>query len=314
MHEFGSDRWIGHIEVDACGRWEFAVEAWVDRFASWRWEVRRKVEGGQSDLTERARRGRAALRRRVALGEGGARGRARGSPRGHVAAEAARARRRPRAGPLRLLVRALSPLLGRVRGRREGAAGAGRELGFDVVYLPPIHPIGETNRKGRNNVLKAAKGDPGSPWAIGSDGGRPRRRPPRARDDRRLRPAGRRRAASSAWRSASTSRSSARPTTPGCRSTRSGSTAAPTGRSSTPRTRPSTTRTSTTSTSTPRTGRGSGRRCSRRRRLLGRPRRQGLPRRQPAHQAGAVLGVADRRRSTRATRRSSSSPRPSRAR
>jgi starch synthase (maltosyl-transferring) len=46
------------------------------------------------------------------------------------------------------------------------------ELGFDVVYLPPIHPIGETNRKGKNNALRAARADPGSPWAIGStDGG-----------------------------------------------------------------------------------------------------------------------------------------------
>jgi starch synthase (maltosyl-transferring) len=41
------------------------------------------------------------------------------------------------------------------------------ELGFDVLYLPPIHPIGEKNRKGRNNVVTAAPGDPGSPWAIG---------------------------------------------------------------------------------------------------------------------------------------------------
>src|SRR6201999_1338549 len=41
------------------------------------------------------------------------------------------------------------------------------ELGFDVVYLPPIHPIGLTNRKGRNNSLVAAPEDPGSPWAIG---------------------------------------------------------------------------------------------------------------------------------------------------
>jgi starch synthase (maltosyl-transferring) len=41
------------------------------------------------------------------------------------------------------------------------------ELGFDVIYLPPIHPIGQTNRKGRDNALVAAPGDPGSPWAIG---------------------------------------------------------------------------------------------------------------------------------------------------
>jgi starch synthase (maltosyl-transferring) len=47
-----------------------------------------------------------------------------------------------------------------------------RDLGFDVVYLPPIHPIGTTFRKGRNNALSAGPDDPGSPWAIGSkDGG-----------------------------------------------------------------------------------------------------------------------------------------------
>ncbi|MGX4653733.1 maltotransferase domain-containing protein [Micromonospora sp. SCSIO 07396] len=44
-------------------------------------------------------------------------------------------------------------------------------MGFDVVYLPPIHPIGEVNRKGRNNSVVAAPGDPGSPWAIGSAAG-----------------------------------------------------------------------------------------------------------------------------------------------
>jgi starch synthase (maltosyl-transferring) len=59
-----------------------------------------------------------------------------------------------------------------------GFAGAQRRLdavaamGFDVVYLPPIHPIGTTARKGRNNALVAGPGDPGSPWAIGGpDGG-----------------------------------------------------------------------------------------------------------------------------------------------
>ncbi|MBO0677912.1 alpha-1,4-glucan--maltose-1-phosphate maltosyltransferase [Mycolicibacterium sp. S2-37] len=44
-------------------------------------------------------------------------------------------------------------------------------MGFDVVYLPPIHPIGKVHRKGRNNAVTAAPGDVGSPWAIGSDEG-----------------------------------------------------------------------------------------------------------------------------------------------
>ena len=45
------------------------------------------------------------------------------------------------------------------------------DMGFDVLYLPPVHPIGTTHRKGRNNALAVAPGDPGSPWAIGSDAG-----------------------------------------------------------------------------------------------------------------------------------------------
>jgi starch synthase (maltosyl-transferring) len=51
--------------------------------------------------------------------------------------------------------------------RLEGIA----DMGFDVVYLPPVHPIGTTNRKGRNNTLHPQPGDPGSPWAIGSEQG-----------------------------------------------------------------------------------------------------------------------------------------------
>jgi hypothetical protein len=44
-------------------------------------------------------------------------------------------------------------------------------MGFDVLYFPPIHPIGKVNRKGPNNTLKAGAGDAGSPWAIGSEEG-----------------------------------------------------------------------------------------------------------------------------------------------
>ena len=63
-------------------------------------------------------------------------------------------------------------------GRREPLSGTLRtaarrleaiaEMGFDVVYLPPVHPVGSTFRKGRNNTLEARPGDPGSPWAIGA--------------------------------------------------------------------------------------------------------------------------------------------------
>ena len=66
-------------------------------------------------------------------------------------------------------------------GRREPISGTFRtaarrleaiaDMGFDVVYLPPIHPIGSTFRKGRNNTLEAKPSDPGSPWAIGAPEG-----------------------------------------------------------------------------------------------------------------------------------------------
>ena len=45
------------------------------------------------------------------------------------------------------------------------------EMGFDVLYLPPIHPVGHTNRKGKNNTVTAVPGDPGTPWAIGAEEG-----------------------------------------------------------------------------------------------------------------------------------------------
>ncbi len=56
---------------------------------------------------------------------------------------------------------------------RTAAKGLERiaDMGFDVVYLPPVHPIGTSHRKGRNNTLHAEPWDPGSPWAIGSPAG-----------------------------------------------------------------------------------------------------------------------------------------------
>jgi starch synthase (maltosyl-transferring) len=170
MHEFGSDRWMGHLDVDACGRWEYTVEAWVDRFASWRWEIRRKVEAGQSDLNSELAEG--ALLYGVES----------------LTVKEALADEREDRHEVTSLSKAFELAVDRERARfgswyelfpRSWGGFAGVEkvlpelakLGFDVVYLPPIHPIGETNRKGKNNVLKAARSDPGSPWAIGGKEG-----------------------------------------------------------------------------------------------------------------------------------------------
>jgi starch synthase (maltosyl-transferring) len=74
----------------------------------------------------------------------------------------------------RALAGAWYELFPRSEGGLRGAIGrldAVAAMGFDVVYLPPVHPIGHTARKGPNNTERARPGDPGSPWAIGSEAG-----------------------------------------------------------------------------------------------------------------------------------------------
>jgi len=170
MGDFGNDRWMGHLEVDSVGRWEFTVEAWVDRRASWRWEIGRKVERGQSDLTSELAEGALlygvdSLSVKEALAD-------EAEERAEVTSlakplELAVDRARARFGSwYELFPRSWGGFAGVEKAIPELA-----ELGFEVVYLPPIHPIGETNRKGKNNMLKARKGDPGSPWAIGGEAG-----------------------------------------------------------------------------------------------------------------------------------------------
>ena len=62
MRGEGNDRCVGSFHVAELGRWEFTVQAWVDRFASFRDELRRKVEGGQTDLASELPEGAALLR------------------------------------------------------------------------------------------------------------------------------------------------------------------------------------------------------------------------------------------------------------
>ena len=129
--------------------------------------------------------------------------------------------------------------------RLEAVAG----MGFDIIYVPPIHPIGHSFRKGPNNTLDPKPGDPGSPWAIGSEeGGHDAIHPELGTfEDFEYFVS---QARASASRSRSTWPCRRHRTTPGSRSTRSGSRSARTARSRTPRTRRRSTRTSTRSTST----------------------------------------------------------------
>jgi starch synthase (maltosyl-transferring) len=164
----GEDRWAGSFPVDRPGRWQFAVTAWTDRIATWQTEVRRKSEAGQTDLAGELAEGAVLLGREVTLAEG-------------LAAEAGD-RHGEASSPTfvvdvdRELARFGSwyELFPRSWGGFRGVVEVLPELarlGFDVVYLPPVHPIGHTNRKGRNNAVAAEPGDVGSPWAIGSEEG-----------------------------------------------------------------------------------------------------------------------------------------------
>jgi starch synthase (maltosyl-transferring) len=164
------DRWTGAFHVDRCGRWEFTIQAWVDRFASWRDEVRRKVEAGQADLASELQEGAALLEVLELDIETGL------ASTETDRSEPTRLVRSLEVDADRALARfgAWYELFPRSWGGFKGVEKVLPELadlGFDVVYFPPIHPIGTTNRKGKNNALTAAKGDPGSPWAIGSEEG-----------------------------------------------------------------------------------------------------------------------------------------------
>ena len=197
-----NDRWEGEIEPTSLGSHELVVEAWTDRFATWRRDIAVKHEAGQEvdvELEEGAR-----------LLEAYA-GRVSGDDRKLVRSTIERLRdaslrvesrvaagldpgvatavtdlpenddlSRSTAFPLwvdreRASVGAWYELFPRSYGGLRGAAArlsAVAEMGFDVVYLPPIHPIGRTARKGKGNTLDAGPDDVGSPWAIGSaDGG-----------------------------------------------------------------------------------------------------------------------------------------------
>ena len=203
MVQVAADLWRGEFTTSALGRHQFQVEAWVNLFGSWRSEIERKLAAGQVDLESELAEGAAILE---TVAAGGLRGadrrvaeaavaalRATGDPAGRARAgldpEIAVAADRATARPERLRSAMLEVDVDRERARVGawyelfprsfgGLAGveaqlpALAELGFDVVYLPPIHPIGVTHRKGRNNAPTAEPGEPGSPWAIGSpDGG-----------------------------------------------------------------------------------------------------------------------------------------------
>jgi starch synthase (maltosyl-transferring) len=166
MEPLGNDHWRGAFVVDKLGRWTFTVAAWTDRVASWQEEIRRKLQAGQEDLAGEVSEGQAllgdqSLEELLAVESTDRHGEVELDRKLGVDVDRALAR-----------FGAWYELFPRSWGGFGGVAETLpqlAELGFDVVYLPPIHPIGSTNRKGRNNALTAQPDDVGSPWAIGSE-------------------------------------------------------------------------------------------------------------------------------------------------
>jgi starch synthase (maltosyl-transferring) len=211
MRVLGNDRWRGTAVFGALGDWEFTIHAWRDEFATWADEAAKKrnagvnidlelIEGRALIVRAKEEGARVAAEDREALDALLAAFDAAEEPDeryGLLVAEgtAALIRKVAFRSNLTEMDAPLPVWVDRERGlfsawyelfprsmsfstRQHGTFDDVierlpyvRDLGFDVLYFPPIHPIGKTNRKGRNNSLTPAEGDPGSPYAIGSPEG-----------------------------------------------------------------------------------------------------------------------------------------------
>ena len=199
-----NDRWLGAFTVTQLGRYAYTVEGWVDPFRTWIKRLAKRLEAKQ-DVTQEMEIGAHLVEAAAACAGGddsarltalasALRSRAAAIP-AAVQAELEAlmeryADRSQATGYKRTLEVVVEPVRARYGAwyetfpRSTGSAGKPgtfadlearlpyiSEMGFDVLYLPPIHPIGRSHRKGRNNSIVATAGDPGSPWAIGSDQG-----------------------------------------------------------------------------------------------------------------------------------------------
>jgi len=158
MEPVVNDRWEALVEPSALGMHEFAIEAWTDRLATLAHDIEVKEAAGEPVDVER---------QEVELEQAAQR-------KGKKPADLTRSETLPLwVDRERAQVGAWYELFPRSEGGFRRAAQARlpdvAAMGFDVVYLPPIHPIGRSHRKGPNNTLHASATDPGSPWAIGNE-------------------------------------------------------------------------------------------------------------------------------------------------
>ena len=204
MRPLGNDRWRGEFLVTGLGEYRYTVEGWIDRFQTWRRDLEKRISAGQeisvdllvgAELIEWAAR-RATGEEAKTLDNWARRLRESKDAESEAVALDSKLFELIQRYPERDLAarydKQLSVVVEREKARfsswyelfprscsREpGRHGTFRDceewipyvasMGFDVLYLPPIHPIGKTLRKGKNNSLPARPDDVGSPWAIGS--------------------------------------------------------------------------------------------------------------------------------------------------
>jgi starch synthase (maltosyl-transferring) len=207
MEPQGNDRWQARFDVTELGRYRYTLMGWIDRFGTWRRDLTRRIAAEQdvatdlligADIVEVAARRATGTDRRALKAE---LSRLRGDDRtdaveaalepGLERLVAAHTDRRLATRYERELTVVVDPERARFSSwyelfPRSASPEPGRhgtfadvearlpyvaELGFDVLYLPPVHPIGRTHRKGPNNTERSRPKDPGSPWAIGSEEG-----------------------------------------------------------------------------------------------------------------------------------------------
>ncbi|MFH1951422.1 MAG: alpha-1,4-glucan--maltose-1-phosphate maltosyltransferase [Pseudomonadota bacterium] len=208
MAPFVNDRWQGAFEVKEIGRYLYTLQAWVDRFKTWRRDLIKKVDAGQ-DVQVELLIGLALVKEAISKTSGPAAKELQEWVRRLTASQkqegqidlvlseglASLMAFRPELDMVTTYDKELVVVVDRERARfstwyemfpRSCAAEPGRhgtfkdsedrlpyiaKMGFDVLYFPPVHPIGRAYRKGKNNVASPDPQDPGSPWAIGSGEG-----------------------------------------------------------------------------------------------------------------------------------------------
>ncbi|MEM9846696.1 MAG: alpha-1,4-glucan--maltose-1-phosphate maltosyltransferase [Bacteroidota bacterium] len=207
MVALGNDEWTASFVVEEEGFYEYKLEAWVDRLLDWHEGFKKKYAAGQ-DMKVELQIGTAFLEKAAdnyskKVGKSltnAAKVLQSGDYRAAVSTVLSESFQelvdnypfkqfvttydknlRVRVGRKKELFSAWYEFFPRSTASEVGKHGTFKdaeriiprvaEMGFDVIYLPPIHPVGKVNRKGKNNAVNAQPHEPGSPWAIGSDEG-----------------------------------------------------------------------------------------------------------------------------------------------